>query len=105
MFNFAVASSYKLMQSLTTVFSCDAMRMAIIINGDHSVRLAGFAEDDLQQEHWARPSVVASHPDPDPHSLANEIVRKRNQERYAWLAAWFLSLLASATLTYVLTAR
>ncbi len=93
------------MNNLTTAFSCDAMRMAVIINGGHSVKLSGFAEDDLQQEHWARPSVVVAHPDPDHHSLANEIVRKRNQERYAWFAAWFLSLLATATITYVLSVR
>ena len=79
--------------------------MATILHGGATVVLSGFAEDDLYQDQWLRPSLVTAHPDPDPQSLADEVARKRNQERYSWLVAWLLSLLATATVTYVLAVR
>ncbi len=102
---FVLISSYKHMTSYSTTFHDESATVVVLIHGQRSVKLKGFADQHLQPEHWTGPTLAHVPVRSSTSDIANAVARKTTQARLAWVTAWLLSLFGVGGISFALASR
>lgn len=93
------------MKRYSTTFHDESAAIATHIHGHRTVKLKGFADQNLQPEHWTGPALAHVPVRSTAKDVAETVARKKSQARIAWLSAWLLSLFGVGGIAFALASR